>query len=353
MFGLFRSRSADTRTVTCPFCLEQVMLLANTTHCPADGCRHELPPRYFERGPQMPVMFVPLLGYSNCGKTVCLNTMIWNLERLPALWPGFFVQPLTDETDGWVRAVRIRLENKTLPVSTQDADMGTPYVFGLENLRRWRNRQFHGRTLVVRDLPGERFMSGAGVPDDIMRWLLRARVLMMMFAISDLEDATRNTSQARMSDLMNRYVMAMERNGVNLKERRPTVILVLSQADQFLDATHNWPQNLVDYVRNDQILRDLESDTAGEFDDAKLSAYLRGLEAVSNDIRDHLLSRQSQRGPFRAMLAQAESRGIRLRFTMLSALGQEPDRAALTFKEKVSPFRVLDPLFTALELERG
>lgn len=351
-FGLIKDKAPPVRFLQCPFCLENIGLMPTTKHCQVPTCGQELPTLYYERGEEMPVLFVPLIGFPSCGKTVGLNTMVWNLERISAVWPRFYIKPLTSETDVWLRSVRIDLMNERLPDGTQVVQPNA-YVFALANLPRWRNRRFTGRTLVVRDLPGEEFMRGLHISDEIANLLVRSRVAMMMFALSDLENSTRNSSQSVMSDLMNRYITTLERAGVNLKERRPTVVIVLSQADQFVAERFGWPPHLVDYVRNDPIYGDIARGTSVPMTEDALDRYLTAMDRASDDIRDHLLTRPTQSASMRRLLSMADDSGLRLRFTIMSALGHEPDRANRKLLKPATPLRVLDPLFTALELGRA
>ena len=69
-------------------------------------------------------------------------------------------------------------------------------------------------------------------------------------------------------------------------------------------------------------------------------SYFKDLSRASDQIKEYLLSRPTQRAPLRMLITMAEKRDIKLRFTMMSALSHEPDRVNRKLRQDATaPFR--------------
>jgi uncharacterized protein (DUF983 family) len=350
------------KTLYCPYCQEAAEYTAAVTACPL--CKAVLPPLFYATADDMPVLSIPLIGWTGCGKTVALEAMFDRLTYLTALWPGFTVECLSDETLRWSRGIRQDLARHRLPKSTHD-EVQRPYPFALSQMRRWRGTKFHGRTLVVRDYPGEAFRE-LNIKPDQMAHIAKARVVMMMFCLSDLLDPAKNTNQNVIHELLQSYLFTLRKMGVDVKARRPGVVVVLSQTDRLLSET-DFPGHLRDYVHEDPVVRAVKgmrrrdnTEKEKEAADGELDAYVKAMKHTSKSIGRYLLDKQP--AAMSQLTAMAANNGVRLEYCLVSALGHEPDR----FYEWPSPetgrsgrllqdpiaYRVLDPLFMALELER-
>lgn len=365
-FDWLRSEPTD-KTLYCPHCLESSVFTKDITACPK--CRAVLPPGFFAEAEAMPTLSIPLIGWTGCGKTVALEGMYHRLLDLRALWPGFTAEYMSDETYAWGRQVRQDLVRLMLPLSTR-VEVQPPYLFALRNMRRWRGPKFHGRTLVIRDYPGEAFRD-LTIPADQMRYIGKARVLMMMFCLSDLLDPALNRNQNVVDALLESYVYTLQKQfrltPQQIKERRTGVVVVLSQADRLFNGMPDFPAYIREYVEGDPLVKAVadgrrrdDTDRERADADAELDGYVRAMKGASDAIGKYLLTKQP--AAMAAMNATANNYGIRLRYCLVSALGHEPDRGYQwpapyegrrgKLKQEAVSYRVLDPLFTALELER-
>ena len=80
-----------------------------------------------------------------------------------------------------------------------------------------------------------------------------------------------------------------------------------------------------------------------EFDEAGMARYMEELDRVSNEIRDWVATRPDGK----QFLNLAQAYNMELRFSITSALGCPASGGKLA--NAWTPYRVLDPLFWALE----
>lgn len=344
-----RRRESEPRPefLTCPFCLEPVAAVPPPDRCPVPNCGAELPPHYCRHATAQPLLLVPLIGYTASGKSTHLRALVETLRRMPAVWHRYFVLSLTARTEEWERASRRDFSEGWLPPATPPGLAGQPLMFALNNLPRWQRAGTTGRTLLLHDLAGEHFMS-LDAASSLGPFLSRSRVVTMQFALSDLEARDGIGRQENLFDLVGRYIQTVER-GTRPIGRPAGLVVNLSKGDEYRYGVADWPESLHRYLADDPIRAALDRGQAEEMTAHGLDEYLRRMAEASDAIRDHLLTRPKQAAAARAILALAADRGIEVRFTLSSSLGQQPDQTGRLLGA-VAPYRVLDPLLTALEM---
>lgn len=389
--------------VRCLACLEPVLepVLAGE-HCSA--CRTPLPLRYGQY--QFEPLALPLLGGPKTGKTTYVEALLALLPRLTRIWQGFGFSPATDHTrDSYREALRRAVEGalppptvlkpptargtgepatlslpaKDEPTSSppprDDAASGEPanseqcipplalLLHGLPG--RWQLPMQDGmlvhRALSLHDTPGsdsERLC----LPVKRLRLLQRSRRCLMFFSLPEIERA----GGAHLSMLFDAYTETLIGcpRPADLHGRQE-VIVVFTQAEK---AT-SLPADLRGYLLKDPLWTYLRPRGAGEmaagasrrtnststlapkdqvdvdFDDTRLSEYLRGMKHTSHLLDDWLCTIEGGTN----FLRLARDYGVKLRLTLVSATGADPIEN--TVIGGWQPHRVLDPLFWALELD--
>jgi hypothetical protein len=104
------------------------------------------------------------------------------------------------------------------------------------------------------------------------------------------------------------------------------------------------PPHLWEYLMNDPMAQQKRAELPHRLGGDGIYAYLEELERVSGELRAWI----SRLRGGQQMISVAEAFGMDLRFTVTSALGCQSHGAEL--ESQWEPYRVLDPLFWALEL---
>jgi hypothetical protein len=181
-----------------------------------------------------------------------------------------------------------------------------------------------------------------------------------------LLDPEQNRNQNLIHSLLESYIFTLRKQNVDVKTRKLGVVVVLSQADRLL-AEPDFPRHIGDYVRSDPIVRAVaenrpraNTEQDREKAEEELKGYIKTMNGMSEDIEQYLLKKQP--AAMNGMLGMAARNNVRLRYCLISALGHEPDRSYKwdpphdkrkgRLLETAVAYRVLDPLFSALELER-
>ncbi len=319
--------------LTCPYCLKQIRIAKVETAkvlCP--DCQSDIPLRYRHHFADAPPLFVPVIGWTQVGKTVFLQALTMVLETAAErLWPDFVASAATDATMRFVEDVRIATKSGKMPKPTQLGE-SEAYIMLMAKMQRWG-----GRTLVLRDWAGENFRQ-FHISDGQASFLEQARTVLMMFSLPDLAAAPERS----LRDLPNSYIDTLMNRGVDLKRHTRNIIVVLSKADLIDDL----PPAIAAYLRDDPFALALGiTGDATPMDDLAMDAYMERMKRVSRAIEEWLL--YSYEGA-RTLSRLAKLSHMKLVYTVVSSTGSNT-AAGGGLIGQFQPRRVLDPFFWALE----
>ena len=329
---------ARRQPVLCCYCLKWIRSTsAMPTHC--SECKAELPPLYVERCEQISPFFVQAFGWSKHGKTLFLAALTQMLVGMGKAWRnGYTHQAATEATRKKLQEINRGLAVGKLPDSTQVHTETKPedlYIMILEKMERWG-----GRTLVSRDCAGELF-DHFEVPVKQVPFLLSAPTTFMLISLPDL--MAPGSGGRGMDDLMTNYLHTLVKHGVNFGNVQRHIVAVLTKAD-LIDSL---PPNLREYLMSDPIAAIVNTPGFHQGIDGRgMAEYVEKMGRVSRAICDWVCDDP----PGMNFVQLARNYNIDLRFSVISSTGDrlnpgEPLTAAL------SPRRVLDPYFWALELQ--
>jgi hypothetical protein len=330
---------SGNKKILCPYCLTETHYRKEISKCPA--CSAEFPPLYIEKADQAQPCFAQIIGWSQVGKTVFLQSLTLMLSVIGRYWrQNYNFAAQTDDTLSYMRNINEFLANGTMPPRTtrnvQDA-----YIMGLYGMERWGSR-----TLVMRDVAGESF-NKLNFPIDQVPYLMYVPTVLMMVSIRDMEDRVKTMDQ-----LMNGYFNTLLKNEKVLKDAQKRnyhriqrkVVVVMSKADLIFNEL---PSNLQNYLQTDPFSAALDNpQSVNPVNIAYMQEYMDKLGRVSEAIRDYV----DQDSFGHNMIQFAKDNNILLRYSMISSTGKEVGKDN-TLGSRVQPMRVLDPFFWTLELQ--
>ena len=352
------------RRVRCPYCLKYSRLHRSDANCQNPACGRTLPDLYLAECDRMPPLFVPVLGWTGCGKTWSLFSMINTLEKMTKVWGEYTCQVAETGSLTWLRNfVRVMMFGTS--EDREKLDKGTPpgiqpaYIFLLNYLpQRWRGRDHTGRTLILRDFAGEIF-SGEGkyeaIPPDQLSFIAEAEVVMLMFSLTDLTPGKAMAVRS-MDQLLANYVISMVRQIAKEKnldfptaqkkfrEAKRKVIVTLGRADELKD-DNKLPTHLSNYLADDPIDKAIRGDGFVNWSEKEMGLYLEKLDRASDAIREYLEHRYPDA---QQMVRIAAQNNIQIKFCLTTATG--PVKLSGPASEaRLEPQRILDPLLAALK----
>jgi hypothetical protein len=323
--------------IDCPRCLKEIVVTTgrnktNTTMIRCDECEFEIPAEYVKQFSKAYPVFIQLFGWSAVGKTTFLDVLRLMLYIHP-LWPQFTCDPIT-ELDFAHKAVLLdqRL-NGDPPNSTlaKERDQNMPYIMLLHDMHRWQSR-----FLVMMDHAGEQFQRFT-VPEGEIPFLQHCPTTIMLYSLADRERGK------QIEDLLITYVNSLSRYGVDFNKTPRKIVVVLTKGDKITDL----PANLIHYLNTDDAWSMLERlETPTTLQGERLSEYIEAMGRVSDSLKEWFSRNVPGAQAFQTM---AHRNGIETRFSIISAQGQEINDQ--TVAAQISPKRVLDPFFWALEFQ--
>jgi hypothetical protein len=315
----------------CCFCASQICIPPEVTNCPK--CLEPVPDCCKDFPDSQP-FFVPMIGWSNVGKTVWLMSVIRRLTELSStVWREFTPIPGPEITHRLFDEVEKLISTRGLPGATPKEQVPPAHVFVLKNTPLWGNRTF-----VFRDCPGEAF-ANLQIAESQLAFLLKAPVTFFMFSVPDLVQENRYASS--MEALLRTYTKALREKNVDLLQQRRRFVVVLSKCDAIRG---EMPSNLYSYLERDPVVELSQTGRRNDFSEESMVNYLEELGRASDAIREWLESiRQGKQ-----FVNLAKVYNIELRFSAISALGGPAESGRL--QQPWTPYRVLDPIFWALEL---
>lgn len=325
MFSFFQRR------ITCPYCLMETSAPKRPEPC--QTCKRPLPIQYIEGFSQMPPFFVQVFGWSGVGKTVFLQALTLMLVKMANVWPNYTYAAVNDTSQRQVSLIHNSLVRGVMPSSTQLGDQEI-YIMALHDMERWGSR-----ILVTRDCAGEAFDT-MNVSIEQAPYLINAPTTFMLIGPPD--DVS-NEGGKSFDQLLNNYINTLVDKGVNFNRQRRSVVVVFTKADQRRDL----PADLRAYLINDPLWSAVNArGTSMMLDTAGMNQYVNTMEYISDRIREWV----QEEAVGKNFLRLAERRNIDLRFSLISSTG-EAVGAGNTLTSGLSPRRVLDPYFWAMEIQ--
>lgn len=316
--------------IICPYSLTEIRGGTNLKTCP--NCGEVLPPLYRTNYSQHPPSFVQVFGWSRVGKTVYLQALTLVLMKMANVWDRFAHSPATEKTVEIVKDINNYLASGVLPPPTA-IELQDAYIMVLDGMPRWG-----GRTLVIRDCPGEIF-DKLEVPTKFAPYLLNVPTAFMFISLPDMHKSGGKTIDL----LMTNYINTLTTHGIDFTKDHRSLVVVLTKGD----IIKNLPEELRDYLTDDPIWVAINSGKdPKKFDESALEAYISKMAEVSDKIEKWI----QNDAPGKVFVRLAKERGITLRFSVISSTGAEVGEDGM-LPQQLLPRRVVDPYFWALDLQ--
>ncbi len=282
------------------------------------SCEAEIPAEYIER-PKALRSVVGNMNFSGHGATTFYWSLYATLYELSEIWQGFYSHAIDEMSLQNIRDSGGILERRELPESTA-TNRNAPTILRFVNLPSGKREGF----LIFYDLSGAAYHQlAAGELMGRVKSAMYGRTLLLM------ADLTNPDSQY-LHYLISAYAQALYRNGFRTYDQH--LVVVLTKGDRLKDLLASYA-GIVQY---------LDSGSVESLKGQKLDNYLREMQIISRHIREFMVSS----GKAAAFVNLVESKFKSVQFTIVSALGSEPDNGRL--QEKIRPKRVIDPLLWIL-----
>lgn len=325
----------NPKKILCPYDMAENRYWKELIQCAS--CKKTLPPLYRQDHLEAPPFFLQVLGESQMGKSVFLQSTTLNLYNMNRFWPlndkggssPYTSIPLTEETRVYRGDVLKFQQDGKLPEATQ-LTLQQAYIMELKNMRRWGSR-----TLVMRDIAGNA-METIEFKTEYLPYFLYVPVTVMMFSPTDLIAKP----EQPMDNLMTGFITTLASNKRDYKKDYRRVVVTISKADKL----GNLPNELNEYLESDPFRLNAPSIVA---DHLYMSNYMNKLEHISEVVKNYISEKVPGGNQF---LAQAELYNVKLVFCIISSTGSNP-RMENNKITSVDPKRVLDPLFWGLDLQ--
>ena len=310
----------------CPFCLDNVKFeqkKAGNSHasiylCPQ--CNEQVPALYSQDYKEYAPVVISAVGFRQHGKTVYFAGLFYTLKKLTLArdWPDFFTMGLNEDSLDTVYSNAHMLQDGALPDST-------PKNFPRPTMLRAEGLPLHPNcTLLFFDTGGECFER----PTQLVQFagfVKHAKAVMLLISIADLDDP-----RAGMQQLLNTYIVGMGELGTSTKEQH--LIVVFTKADRIAARLTGQWQEIYNYL------------VTGSVEDL---AQTKGYTERMRHISDLLLDFTEQELNAYEFVNAAQSQFKSVSFTIISALGTEPEGAQMPVA--IVPRRIIDPVLWVIE----
>lgn len=325
--------------VVCPRCLERISVDKDGAQtCP--NCGWQLPVKYIKSFDKAPPLFVQIFGWTNHGKTLFLDTLRLVLMDMNVYWKHFGYESFTQLDVEKVRELRADLRRGFFPAGNQpvERNQNEVYIMSLNNMPLWQSRM-----LVVMDYPGEYF-EDFSVPVKEIPFFINTPTTIMLISLPDVLDDNIGAAGESIDQLLQFYLGALENEGVSPEKENRKLVVVFTKAD----VTRGLPQNLRHYLLEDPVWRSIQSEQRPEpLTPEHVAEYLERMKRVSDDIQTWMQNDNRNVPGGTNFLHLLDRYNIDARFSIISATGGEVQEQGVN----ISPRRVLDPFFWALEFQ--
>ncbi len=317
--------------VICPFCLKPHDFTASLI-CP--DYKAETPAVYVKEYNRVPPLWLVTIGFSRHGKSCYLNALTRLLEEISRVWSGVYYRPLDQYTFQTIQQIRRDAQSGAKPIKTPLGEVTRPMLLSVYDLPRAGSR-----CLVMYDVPGEVYDSLTDLKDYVAS-IKQVTTTWFLVSLSDLEIGHEGKN---ITDLFSVYLSGMERMRADLRGRN--LIVVYTKGDKFVPRE----REIRSYLMDDPLRGLLSPDTGeGSTPQVNLAEYLESMRSMSDQLEEY--TRQRVKGGA-AFINMVKANGMNLVFSVVSALGQDPDASAQSMELTPVPMRVIDPFLWAITLE--
>jgi hypothetical protein len=326
--SLFSSKK-KIETIACPFCLREN--LKEAKQC--SGCKGEIAENYKRHYAREKLMAIPVIGFSQTGKTVFVDSIACTLFDLSdkQFWKDLNITPIDSDTELWIEGEILPSRARGVGPQGTDKEASFKRVLLAKGIPLWKDRIF-----CLRDVAGEHFQTFTFAPE-VQEFCIQSKCAIF---IVDVNDVLNNPTR-RFDTLFDKYVRTIVESGTPLAGRK--IVIVLSKADLYRDRL---PESLRTYLDNDPLYRLPKSPQSQYYinlsDPGALSHHAKvTLPYIDSQLAAWVDSLENG-GP--QLNSKAKSEGVEIRYTFVSGWGSKPDLGG-----DVKPLRMLDPLTWLLE----
>jgi hypothetical protein len=223
------------------------------------------------------------------------------------------------------------IRTRRVPKSTRAEEIIDPQVTVLHRMPRWGDRTF-----IMRDCPGEFFKSFT-IHDTQVQFLRQTQIAFCMISLGDLWAPAEKAKS--MEEILQGYINTLGKNS-DLRQQRRKFVVVFSKCDEM---EGKLPPHLFHYLMSDPVTQLAAVRERREFGEVHMAKYMEELARVSDEIQAWVETYPDGK----MFLNLGKAFNMDFRFTIVSSLGC-PARDS-TLEGDWTPYRVLDPLFWALE----
>ncbi len=313
--------------IFCPFCLEMAQVDRKSYRCLSSACNAQLDVRYVNFYSGHPALFLPLIGVSGVGKTVFMQALMLTLRQINRLWSNSCSVAADTATFNYIRKVERMYKAATTPPMTGGGH--EVYMMYLQSIPPWRDM-----TLIFRDLSGENYINLV-FPTEVSNFLAKQSIVFMMLSLADVL-----RGDYTIDELIHSYIHTQMSSGKPSTRKPKRMVVILTQADNVSQI----PSNIATYLYSDTVWNNVRNIANKPLDSSTfVHNYLNEMRKVSSSIRSWL---SYELAPLTALANHAN---IELYFCIISSLGSQPQGGKLA--NPLHPYRILDPLLWALELD--
>ena len=317
--------------IICPFCLKPHDF-RTSLDCVDTG--NEVPAVYVNDYGRVPPLWLVTMGFSRHGKSCYLAQLTRTLEEISNVWDGVYYRPLDQYTFDAIRKIRRDADSGTQP-DKNPRDIPRPLLFSVYNMPRAGSR-----CLVMYDVAGEIYDSLS----DVKNYVVSTKHVTTTWFLVSLPDLEKDSQGKTITDLFSVYLSGMEKMNADLRGRN--LIVIYTKGDKFPPRDNK----IRDYLTRDPLRGLANPEMSWERPHTLLlDTYVEEMREISDELEDY--TRKRVRGGA-AFINMVRANGMRLAFSVVSALGSDPDPSnRLPFTPV--PSRVIDPFLWAITLERG
>jgi len=164
-----------------------------------------------------------------------------------------------------------------------------------------------------------------------------------LISLSDLDSTDTDQRGKTITDLFTVYLSGMERMRTDLHGRN--LIVVYTKGDKFPQRE----RDIRNYLMTDPLRGLLSSERAeGALPQISLEDYLSEMQSISDKLEEYTLTRVKGGAAFVNMV---RANGMNLVFSVVTALGGDPDKTSRQTEFVPTPMRVIDPFLWAITRE--
>lgn len=317
--------------VICPFCLKAHDF---RTSPKCEDRNAEVPAVYINDYGRVPPLWLVTIGFSRHGKSCYLAYLTRTLEEISNVWDGVYYRPLDQYTFDAIQKIRRDADSGTQPDKTP-RDIPRPLLFSVYNMPRAGSR-----CLVMYDVAGEIYDSLS----DVKNFVVSTKHVTTTWFLVSLPDLEKDSQGKTITDLFSVYLSSMEKMNADLRGRN--LIVIYTKGDKFPPRDNK----IRDYLTRDPLRGLANPEVSWERPHTLLlDTYVEEMREISDELEDY--TRKRVRGGA-AFINMVRANGMKLAFSVVSALGSDPDPSnRLPFTPV--PSRVIDPFLWAITLERG